>query len=83
MCNFVVSVNINYIALEYSLNTFFSDFVSVVVTNSTDSDPGLLLVLVHASGKQVGKERRDAIRATWVSEIDLLSEEFKQGITYK
>ncbi len=48
-----------------------------------DSGPGILLVLIHASGKQVGKERRDAIRATWVSEIYLISEEFEQEISYK
>ncbi len=51
--------------------------------NVADSNPGLLLVLIHASGKQIGRERRDAIRATWVSEIDLLSEEFEQRISYK
>ncbi len=48
-----------------------------------DSAPGLLLLLIHASGKEVGKERRDAIRATWVSEIDAISEELGQEISYK
>lgn len=45
--------------------------------------PGLLLLLIHASGKEVGKERRDAIRATWASDIDTIADELDQDITYK
>ena len=40
-------------------------------------------MLIHASGKDVGKERRDAIRATWISDIDLISEELGQEVSYK
>ena len=40
--------------------------------NVADSNPGLLLVLIHASGKQIGRERRDAIRAVfYVNQLQL------------
>ena len=43
----------------------------------------MLLIMVHASAKAEGRKRRDAIRNTWLSNVDKLSEKIGQAIVYK
>jgi hypothetical protein len=43
----------------------------------------LLLILVHASGSAEGRKKRDAIRNTWLSEVDQLSQKIEQAILYR
>ena len=45
--------------------------------------PMLLLILVHASGNAEGRKKRDAIRNTWLSEVDQLSQKIGQAIKYR
>ena len=43
----------------------------------------LLLILVHASGNAEGRKKRDAIRNTWLSEVDQLSQKIGRAIKYR
>ena len=55
----------------------------LVHLNLCADPPALLLLMVHASANAEGRKRRDAIRNTWLSDVDKLSEKIGQAIMYK